>query len=105
MTPGEAEALREYLAASAGELDAAAIAADEANRREWALLQHFCELAGHFAAAQEHLEAGRAGEAVAEIEAAEEFVRRTEPQTAPALESYTLLRYLAGLKARWIEAR
>ncbi|HCA48467.1 MAG TPA: hypothetical protein DEP45_14265 [Armatimonadetes bacterium] len=103
VAPGKAGALREYLDAWAPKLDAAASAADEAQRHAWALLQHFRELAGHFAAAQDHLESGRTGEAVAEIEAAEEFVRRTESRTAPALESYTLLRYLAGLKARWAE--
>ncbi|MGD9495574.1 MAG: DUF4838 domain-containing protein [Armatimonadota bacterium] len=99
--PGQAERLRAHLEASAGTLDECAGAATgEPHARAWRLLQHYCELLGHYAAMQEHLEAGRVAEAVAEIEAAEDLLRRTEPETARALDGHTLLRYLAGLKRR-----
>ncbi|HUS81117.1 MAG TPA: DUF4838 domain-containing protein [Armatimonadota bacterium] len=102
--PGRADRLRQHLGASSAGLDECAAAATcERHVRAWRLLQHYRELLGHYAAMQEHREAGRVGEAVAEIEAAEEFLRRTEPETARALDGYTLLRHLAGLRARWAQ--
>ena len=101
VAPGQAGALRDYLDESAPAIDGCADAADEPHARSWRLLQHYVELLGHWAAVQESVEEGGADEAVAAIEAAEDFVRRTEPETARALESFTLLKYLGRLKERW----
>ena len=99
--PGQAGRLRAHLDAFAPTLDERTAAADGRHACSWRLLQHYHELLGHYAAMQEHREAGRIDEAVAEIEAAEEFLRRTEPETACALDGYTLLRYLARLREQW----
>lgn len=73
----------------------------ERHARSWRLLQHYHELVSRYAAAQEHKEVGRPDEAIAQIEAIEDFLRTTEPQTARALDTYTLLKYLDRLKSQW----
>ncbi|MGC9317730.1 MAG: DUF4838 domain-containing protein [Armatimonadota bacterium] len=67
----------------------------------WSLLRHYHRLLRLYATAQEHHDAGRMAEAAAAIEAAEDFLRETEPETARALDGFTLLRYLAGLRDEW----
>ncbi len=100
--PGQTERLRDHLNEFADRLDeCAAAVSGERQVRSWRLLRHYHELLGHYVAMQEHHEAGRGDEALAEVEAAEEFLRRTERETARALDTYTLLKYLAGLKAQW----
>ncbi|MGI5818215.1 MAG: DUF4838 domain-containing protein [Armatimonadota bacterium] len=99
--PGRAGELRAYLESHASLLDECLSAAGPEHQRAWRLLEHYRQLTAHWTDVQEHYEAGRVAEALSAIEAAEEFVRRTEPETARALESYTLLKYLARLKDRW----
>ena len=101
--PGQAGALRKYLDESPAEIDDCAARADEPHAYAWSMLQHFRELLRHWAAMQEYREAGRMDEAVEAIEAAEDFLRRTEPETHSVLETYTLLKYLARLKGQWAE--
>lgn len=80
--------------------EAASNARSERHRYALSLLVHYHELLGLYVAINEHHAAGRSAETIAAIEAAEQFVRRTEAHTARALDAFTLLRYLAGLRER-----
>lgn len=105
VAPGQVGQLRAHLDEFGPKLNECAAAAGPAHARPWSLLRHYRELLGHYAAMQEHYEAGRPAEAIAAIAAAEEFLRRTEPETARALDGYTLLRYLGGLRERWADTQ
>ncbi len=61
------------------------------------------DLLGLFVTVQERREESGAEEAIAALEEVEDFVRHTEPETARALESFTLLKYLGRLKTQWAE--
>jgi hypothetical protein len=64
-------------------------------------LQHYRELLCLFTFVQECREAGAIAAAIEAVEEVEQFVRHTEAETARALESYTLLKFLGRLKDRW----
>lgn len=103
VAPGQASALRAYLEAAATEIDECAAAADEPRARVWRLLQHYRELLRLFTFVQERHEAGEIAEAIEAVAEVEQFVRRTEAETARDLESYTLLKTLGRLKDRWAD--
>ncbi|MGM0492617.1 MAG: DUF4838 domain-containing protein [Armatimonadota bacterium] len=104
VAPGQADRLLEYLDETAAEIEECADHA-EGGRHEyaWRMLKHFHELLGHWPVVQQHREDGRVDQAIAAIEAAEDFLRTTESETAPVLETYTLLKYLARLKGQWAD--
>ncbi len=101
VAPGQAHRLRDYLDSSAAQIDQCADAADDPHERAWRLLQHYRDLLGLFVTVQERREEGDAEKAIAAVEEVEDFVRGTEAETARALESFTLLKYLGRLKDRW----
>ncbi|GAG02399.1 unnamed protein product, partial [marine sediment metagenome] len=67
----------------------------------WRLLLHYRELVSRFLQVQQSEEAGDLKQAVGQIEAIQQFLQETEPEVAPALDCYVMLRDLERLKAAW----
>ncbi|MCK4324497.1 MAG: DUF4838 domain-containing protein [Armatimonadetes bacterium] len=102
--PERLQQMREFLRAQEPRLVGAAEDAESPTQhRSWQLLLHYYELLSRFITAQEFREIGDLDAAVAQIEDIEEFVRRTEPETARALDSYLLLVNLSNLRKQWSE--
>ncbi len=72
-------------------------AATPTHKRAWRLLLHYQRLvAALWTALRERL-AGREEEAIAELRRAEGFLRKTEAETADALDTFLMLQYISRL--------
>lgn len=72
-------------------------------QRAWRLLLHYHRLVTHLWTALQAKLTGKTDEARAEIQRAEKFLQHTEHETAPALDTMLMLRYLGELRQAWQE--